>query len=172
MEEQWRDIPGYEGLYQVSDQGRVKSFSWQKRNDQVLRQQKEHGYKFVRLSNNGRSRKWYVHRLVIAAFGKRYVMEMKMNHEVNHCDLIRDNDALSNLETCTHQENITHRSDLFKTLSIRRLEQNGVVKDFSNIRDAAKEHGVKTRDIYFAAKQRTKVAGYFWTLPQSTTIKD
>jgi hypothetical protein len=77
MQELWLPIPGWEGLYEVSDQGRVKNLARRvrtKNNNQrlakerILRPAKTNGYPRVSLSSGNQSRRFFVHHLVAAAF--------------------------------------------------------------------------------------------------------
>lgn len=101
MDEIWRDIKGYEGLYQVSNLGNVRrvlihGFKAMKPTDNG------HGYMIVGLSINRCKKNYYIHRLVAEAFliktiGKNYV---------NHIDFNTSNNEASNLEWCTQKENV------------------------------------------------------------------
>lgn len=109
MTEEWRDIPGYEGRYQVSDLGRVKRLSflnvwgylWP---EIILKQCEWYGYKVVWLSYRNIRKKYKVHRLVAMAF----LTNTNSKEFVNHIDRDRRNNTLSNLEWVTPQENTDH----------------------------------------------------------------
>lgn len=119
--EEWRDIRDWEGLYQVSNLGRVRSVSREhtrfhrhggpntvhRYNGRVLKPGKhENGYLIVALSDaaNGRKPRTYrVHRLVCAAFNGP---QPSPDHEVAHNDNTRDNNAAPNLRWATHYDNI------------------------------------------------------------------
>lgn len=94
----YRDIPGYEGLYQVSDRGNVRSV----RKNRLLRLQNLKGYRSVQLSAGDGYKQWLVHRLVLLAF------EGPSGLCVNHKDGCRANNVLSNLEYVTYSENNYH----------------------------------------------------------------
>lgn len=107
MEEVWKDIPHYEGKYQVSSHGRVRNISTGL--VRRLQHNKKDGYVYVSLSG-GDKRIWYVkvHRLVCMAFlenteGKRYV---------DHIDGNKLNNHLPNLRWVTFQENISAAWDM------------------------------------------------------------
>lgn len=101
--EEWRDIPGYEGRYQISDAGRVKSF-WRGRERIMLRGLHGDGYWTVTLSKDRAMKTFKVHSLVARAF----IGECPEGYEVNHKDLNKQNAAVSNLEYLTHLDNIRH----------------------------------------------------------------
>jgi len=119
----WKDVVGYEGLYQVSNLGRVKSLertvvntkSWifkntngeQKRKEYIMKKSCDSlGYVRVTLQNKLKNdRKTYkVHRLVAIAF-----RENKNNLRcVNHINGVRHDNIVENLEWCTHKQNTQH----------------------------------------------------------------
>lgn len=96
---EWRDIPGYEGIYQVSEYGEIRTYQESK----ILHQGLDWvGYCRVYLKTDKRN--WPVHRLVALAF----IGPRPDGHEVNHKDLNKQNNHYSNLEYLTHAENIRH----------------------------------------------------------------
>ena len=100
------DIKGYEGYYQISNFGKVKSVSrFQSTTERILKQEfDKKGYKRVRLSINNKSKKFQVHRLVAIAF----IDNPYNKPEINHKDGITFNNCFLNLEWCTHSENMKH----------------------------------------------------------------
>lgn len=108
--EQWKDIKGFEGLYKISNLGRVKSL---KRLDSIGRRVKErilrfkvnrYGYYYAELHNDGKSKSIKIHRLVASAF----INNKEGKLEVNHKDGIKANNSLINLEWATRSENMKH----------------------------------------------------------------
>lgn len=114
---EWRDIKGYEGLYQISNTGLVKSLSksWISGKNNVVRTKEDtilkpylagNGYYSVTLSNKG-YKKFYIHKLVISHFKENN----KNLPEINHIDGNKLNNNLSNLEYCTSSQNRQHAWD-------------------------------------------------------------
>lgn len=107
MEEIWKDIEGYEGLYQVSNLGRVKSLQATKMHDRVkiLTPILADGrYLRVQLYKNKVPSRFQVHRLVAAAF----IENPHKKPQVNHRDGNKTNNCVNNLEWCTASENNLH----------------------------------------------------------------
>ena len=112
MEEIWKDVKDYEGLYQVSNMGRVKSLdriiiysNGRKVNTKgkILNgYKKKNGYLQIDLYKNNVKKKYYIHRLVLMAFSP---CENMQELEVNHKDENKENNALDNLEWCEHKYN-------------------------------------------------------------------
>ena len=115
MPEEWRDIDGYEGLYKVSNTGKIKS------TDRILYMGKNYvpskvkgkliktrisknGYVLVTLSSKSKTRHFYVHRLVAETF----IPNPENKREVNHIDTNKLNNDVSNLEWVTSSENKIH----------------------------------------------------------------
>ena len=104
--EKWRDIICYEGLYQVSSMGRVKSFH--SGNEYMLKQNTDsRGYSRVSLCKDGNKKDGYIHQLVAVAF---------LNHTpcgyvivVNHKDFNKLNNDIGNLELVSNRENTNKR---------------------------------------------------------------
>jgi len=107
--EEFRDIPGYEGLYQVSNLGNVKSLGNDRtRKEKILKPIETAGYFRVSLSNRERITILLIHRIVAITF----IPNPYNKRCVNHIDCDRSNNALSNLEWVTYQENENHKKSL------------------------------------------------------------
>ena len=119
MQEIWKDVEGYEGLYQVSNFGRVKSLDrYVLRNGNslfvkgiVLSQLNNRGYLTVRLCNSGKYKNYLVHRLVANAF----IHNDNNYSEINHIDENKHNNHVDNLEWCDRKYNVNYgsRADKF-----------------------------------------------------------
>ena len=111
---EWRWVKGYEGHYQVSDDGSVRSvdrYTTGKDGRTILYKGRElksslgkNGYFIVSLWKNGKQRMAYVHRLVAEAF----IDNPSGKKTVNHIDGARTNNSVANLEWATHGENNLH----------------------------------------------------------------
>src|SRR5262245_59454121 len=101
MRERWHSIPGYEGLYEASDRGRVRGI---KRRRVLALVKGRRGYLHVNLYRDGRAKNKLVHRLVLASFAG----PIRLGWEVNHKDGDKTNNELSNLEQMTGEQNREH----------------------------------------------------------------
>ena len=104
MTEIWKDIQGYEGLYQVSNLGRVKSLTKRYKDVECLKFYEWDGYKIVGLHKNRQRTAYRVHRLVALAF----VPNEQGKPQVNHINGDKSDNRASNLEWCTGSENMKH----------------------------------------------------------------
>ena len=116
--ETWKDIPGYEGLYQVSDMGRVRSLDreveglsrwggmrvFRKKGRLMSLGSNGHGYQMVHLKDKGVRRSVSVHRLVATAF----IPNPDSLSQVNHLDSDQTNNRVGNLEWTDAKGNIRH----------------------------------------------------------------
>ena len=158
MKEIWKDIKDYEGLYQVSNLGRVKRIT----TGRVLKPLKHaNGYLMVKLSKNSIVYTKTVHRLVAEAF----IPNPEHKSEINHIDETKTNNNVSNLEWMTRKENINHgtRTErMSKTQSIPIIATNiktGESKEFYGARECARQLGLTHGNITSVLKGRYKQTG-------------
>ena len=178
----WRDIDGYEGLYQVSNLGRVKSLKrkvyagrgrtrWQY--ERIMSSGKTNGnkYKIVSLFKDGKGKNFYIHRLVANAF-----IENPNNYKyINHKDENPSNNFVNNLEWCTAEYNNTYNNKHIRVLETRmkkhigcrkiaKLDENdNILKEYISISQASKEMGVSNQAISDCLRGKQKhSAGYKW----------
>ncbi len=109
MAEEWKDIKGFEGFYQISNLGRVKSLGgWcgtAKRNEKIRSTSLTHdGYVKIRLRHQSKDKTARVHRLVAEAF----IPNPKNKETVNHIDGNKQNNAASNLEWADRTQQMLH----------------------------------------------------------------
>ena len=115
MEEIWKDIQGYEGLYRVSNLGRVKSFH--KAKEHILSPGKDKdGYFQVQLYKNGINKMRKVHRLVAQAF----ISNPNNLPQINHKDENKQNNNVDNLEWCTNEYNHNYGTAVKRAAEKRR----------------------------------------------------
>ena len=161
MNETWKDINGYEGCYQVSNLGRVRSCAravkkqWFLKHirERILKQgvDKKSGYRNVSLRKDGRYNTIRVHRLVAEAF----VENPNKYNTVNHIDCNPANNTAINLEWCTQRYNICYGDAIEKrAIQIRKpvrvFNADGtILGDFDCAESAAMAMGLKCRDTVY-----------------------
>ena len=152
--ETWRDVAGYESVYEVSDLGRVRSHDrvvdgprgQQGIKGRIMRLRLLHGYQKIDLCQNSLSKSFFVHRLVVAAF----IGPCPVGKEVNHVDGNKLNNRPSNLEFLTHLENMQHayRNGLIVArLGVDSSRAKHTDKDVLDIRAAYAAGGVTQRKL-------------------------
>lgn len=101
----WKPIIGYEGLYEVSSWGRIKSLNYMHTHRAFIMplQKRKDGYIQINLSKNGKAKRYYVHRLLMTAFSPE---KSKIYKEVNHKNEIKSDNRLENLEWCDKSYNV------------------------------------------------------------------
>lgn len=180
----WVPIAGYEGLYQVSNLGRVRSLV-QRRNwkPRVLSPGKVRGYLQVQLYKDGHRKQFKVHRLVAEAF----IPNLQNLPQVNHKDEDKTNNAECNLEWCDSKYNTSygtriqriveknrgqHRSDEIREKMCQAhcrhvqkidLSTGEVIATFESLHEAERQTGIYSSNICGVCLGKKKSAGgYFW----------
>lgn len=102
MNEIWKNIPNYDGLYQVSNFGNVKSFK-NYRKGSILKPSIGRGYLQLQLCKNSKSKTFFIHKLVSMAFLNH--IPCKMKFVINHINFNKLDNRIENLEIVTHREN-------------------------------------------------------------------
>ena len=170
MQEEWRDVLGYEGLYQVSNLGNVKSLNYNKTsNEKVLKQDvakhknktRNYNPRCVRLCKNGKSKKHLVSRLVYTAFRG----QIPSVYQIDHINNNPEDNRLENLQLLTPSENIKkcyvddpqlkYRHGR-KARSIRCLNNDKV---YRSIADASRELNLVRQNINNVFKGKRKHTG-------------
>lgn len=128
MKEVWKDIDGYEGLYQISNFGKIKSFYKKERILKVT--ENSRGYLRITLKKNGKSRRFFIHRLV----AENFINKPEGKDIVNHLDCNPYNNRADNLEWTTFKGNTKYMQKLgrnrrtaqwLKRLSVTQRKING-----------------------------------------------
>lgn len=98
----WKDVLGYEGIYQVSNLGRVKNLNYRGTNkERVFKKGHTNGYEVVGLTKNKKTTSHLVHRIVFEAFNGKIPTGLT----VDHIDSNKQNQKLENLQLLTNVEN-------------------------------------------------------------------
>lgn len=174
MKEIWKDIKGFEGLYQVSNLGNVKSFrqssKYGKPKEFLLKPSVANtGYCQITLYGNGSRKKLLVHRLVAEAF-----LENPDNlPNVNHKDENRTNNCVSNLEWCT-----TAYNNRYGTARIRGADkmrkpvcqytyENVLIAKYRSAGTASEITGIPRKRIQAACRRHSLTNGCYWEYCQN-----
>lgn len=137
MEEIWKDVVGYEGLYQVSNFGRVRSLGhdkWHKGRIIKPHYDGRKHYLFVQIYKNKNSKKINVHRLVAETF----IPNPQNLPQVNHKDENKINNCVWNLEWCTNKYNINYNNKSAMKRAIKTRYERYDVKELVAKTKAAK----------------------------------
>ena len=177
ISEIWKDVKDYEGLYQVSNLGNVRSI---KSNKVLVLSSSPSGYKFINLRKNSTGKNFRVHRLVAEAF----IPNINKLPFINHKDENPENNNVENLEWCTASYNINYgdrNNKVAKKVSIWR-KKKGVeysprkrkkvaqytlddkfVREFRSINEAGRETKSSIGTIYNCCVDKSKSCnGYKW----------
>lgn len=153
-----KPVPGYEGLYSVSDDGRIFSH---RANRYLQPKIDRYGYQAIVLSKGGKS--WYttVHRLVAIAF----IPNPFSKRCVNHINEIKTDNRVENLEWATVKENDNHgtrnsrMSDTKSKKPVMQILPDGTVRYFKGVKDAGRQTGINRSNIAECCKGRKRTAG-------------
>lgn len=168
--ETWRDVDGYEGLYKVSSLGNLSTTRRQGTTGKPLKPILENtGYFSVRLCKYGHTKKYYVHRLVAAAFLGFYPLM-----QVNHKNEVRNDNRISNLEWVTPKNNCNYGNHNSRMAATNRGGKKWVIQYdlkgnkincYKILHDAARAVGGNAINISRAARgtrNRKTAYGYVW----------
>lgn len=186
--EVWKDIAGYEGLYQVSNLGRVKSLGrdvknhsgqWYFKPEQikqpsVRKSNGKPGYLAVMLYKDNRAKNCYVHRLVAEAF----IPNPNNKKTVNHKSGDKYDNRTENLEWATYRENnahafntglndSTHRRNRKDNIAILQYDSDmNLIGMYPSMREAERQTGIDCAAISLGVKKGWKYGGFVWKKEQ------
>lgn len=163
----WKPVTEYEGLYEVSNLGRLRN-----RHGKVLKIPLNHtGYPRIELWRQGKMKHFYVHRLVALAF----IPNPDALPQVNHKDEDKQNNRVENLEWCTQAENLNYgahndkvalanRNHPSKSKAVACYTKDGkLVRVFPSTHEAERETGVANQSISQCCRKKYRTAGgYVW----------
>ena len=168
MQEVWKDIKGYEDIYQISNLGNVISKEREiKYKDGrvykypklfITKSEKGNGYIFVTLWKNNKAKRFLIHRLVADHF-----IENPLNKPcVNHIDENKKNNRFDNLEWCTHKENmncgtVQKRNGVLHSRKVFAIFSNGNIVEYDSHIKASNELNIPDWKIRRASKNKNKI---------------
>lgn len=187
MKEIWKDITGYEGLYQISNTGIIRShdrlivippnpkstygFSYIKKGQIIKQITDKSGYMKVLLYDKNSNRKnAFVHKLVVIEF----VDNTDNLPQINHKDENKSNNCVSNLEWCTAKYNtnygtcIKRRSEKQiynnnRVKAVAKIGDNGeIIEEYISMRNAARVNKLPQSNIFKSCNNNIKCGGYLW----------
>jgi len=179
--EQWKDVKGFEGIYQISDHGRLKSYKKDKSGRILSNINKKGGYFSVVLCYQRKTRYCRLHVLVAEAF----IPNPLNKPAINHKDANKQNNFVDNLEWVTPRENslhaaknvpasiagMNHYNQFVRPKTIEQLSLDGrIIAEYRNSEEAQKATGVCQRNIlqvankteYKPGKTRRQAGGFIW----------
>ena len=161
--EVWKDVVGYEGLYQVSNYGRLKRVFKNKKEHLLTGKKDKDGYIQVILSRNQKKKHCRLHRLVAETF----IPNPNDKPVVNHKDKNVLNNTVDNLEWATVSENTKHGYETGRSVHGRSVIQYTknmeYVACWKSIEKAARVLGVDQANICACCNGRQKTSGgYIW----------
>lgn len=181
MKETWKDIEGFEGLYSISNTGKIKSFRGKKHGRILLNRNKYGDYLRVVLKKGDMNKTVLIHRVVASHF----ICEIPKGHHVHHKDGDKQNNYVTNLEIIsprahsliTKKENPTMfdgmilHNKLKRSIPVIQLDANmNIVSRYKNSVEAGIATGICIRNIHQVASKteykrgliRKQAGGYKW----------
>jgi len=158
MEEVWKDIPNYEGIYKISNLGRIMNSK-----NRILTTKTTGNYNHIILCKNGSRKNFTIHKLVAMAF-----IPNPNNYScINHINENSRDNRVDNLEWCTQTYNINYGARTKKviekqSIKISQYDLDGnYIRDWNCINDAIREYN-NYHIVNVLKGNRKKASGYIW----------
>lgn len=169
--EEWKDIANYEGLYQVSNFGEVKSLNYNKtKKEKILKQRKlPNGYCRITLVKSKKKSEFYIHSLVAQTF----ISNPHNYKEINHINEIKDDNRVGNLEWCSHKYNLNYgnRNKKYSKPIIQYNLNKNIIKEYDSATIASKITSINRNCIIACCRGKQKTAGNFlWKYKEGDLI--
>lgn len=166
-EEVWVPIKGFEGIYEVSNKGNIRSLNYRHKKGylHIMKQETTKcGYKRICLWENKSGKSYYVHRLVWAAFNK----DIPAGMQINHINEDKTDNRLENLCLMTPTENLNYgtrscKAALSKSKAVLQYSLSGeLIKKWVSIKTIEQEYGYWHGAISRACRKNGTSYGYIW----------
>ena len=171
MKEEWKPVKGYEGLYEVSNMGRVKSLNYRHTGKEKILEgyDNSHGYLYANLYKDGKRKQCRINRLVAQAF----ISNPDNLPCINHKDENKYNNCMDNLEWCSHSYNLTYNGrakKVGKKLAEKLSKpvfsvdkETGLIMYWESTREAERCTGIPHQNIIQCCQDKRKSAGnHIW----------
>lgn len=162
-EEIWKPIKDYEGLYEVSNYGNVRSLFRYKK--QLKLELTKNGYLRIMLCKNKKRKRYLIHRLVAEAF----IPNPNNLPQVNHRDENPKNNCVDNLEWCSHEYNCNYGNrnkriiEKSKIKIVQLDKNNNCIKIWNSIKEASEFYNISSSAIVLCLKGKHETCrGYIW----------
>ena len=161
----WKDVKDYEGLYAVSNLGRIKRVVGKGcKKERIIKPNLVRGYCQVRLSKDGIVKSLYLHRVILEAFNPIEGMDKL---DCNHRDENKENNCLNNLEWLSHKENVNYGTRNERAAA--KLKNNPKISEvvrclddkrlYPSMKEASRQTGINIASISACCRGKRKSAG-------------
>ena len=158
-EEIWKDIKGYEGKYQISNMGRVKSLNYRNTGKEKIMKPYDngHGYLKIKLCKDGKVKKYRINRLVALAF----LENPNSLPEVNHKNEDKTDNRVENLEWCSRSYNVNYGTRTEKTCKpvFSVDKESGLIMWWQSVIEASRQTNINQGSIAKCCQGKRKSAG-------------